>query len=81
MTYTQQQGPNAGAAGDAWEYEVKSIKYDDVPDYKRTMNQMGADGWELVSAAATSRGGNFRYAPGLTTGYDLFFKRRVRGPR
>ncbi len=77
MTYAQHQGTNA----DTWEYDVQLVEYTDVPAFKQTMNTMGSDGWELVTAAPVSRGGTFRYVGGLTTHFEMIFKRpRRRAP-
>lgn len=31
-----------------WEYDIKSIRTDQVDKTKEDLNQMGLDGWELV---------------------------------
>ncbi len=81
MTHTQRPASAPHAPAEAWEYNVQRIEYDTSHVEVDVLNQMGADGWELVSAIPFSRGGTFRYVGGMTTQVEMIFKRRVhRGP-
>jgi len=63
-----------GEGGDAWEYLVED---GDVASdrLERRCNELGWQGWELVSVASVSR--LALSAGGRTTGTRLFFKRRL----
>ena len=63
-----------GEVGDAWEYLVED---GDVASdrLERRCNELGWQGWELVSVVPVSR--LAFSAGGRTTGTRLFFKRRL----
>ncbi len=48
-----------------------------MKEYERTMNTMGADGWELVAVYPLSLAGRIRSADGNTTDVQVIWKRRV----
>ncbi len=65
-----------------WEYCFQTVKCEDLPEFMaRTVNEMGRQGWEMLNIVPASRktGAWIGYwSPGLTTMYELFFKRRLR---
>ncbi len=77
MTLTQAPPSDAAAPVEQWEYHEEVIDYKDLPAFITHMNVMGREGWELFMCAPISRGGGFRYAPGLTSHYQTIIKRRV----
>jgi len=54
-----------------WEYKVVSLKNaDSEADWEKALNELGADGWEVVGAPALPvqspvAGGGFRERPGV----------------
>ena len=53
-------------------YDTKSIMGGKVdPDFEHTLNQFGADGWELVSSVSTNQGNGF------TKSIVSIFKRKL----
>ncbi|MEM6797866.1 MAG: DUF4177 domain-containing protein [Acidobacteriota bacterium] len=59
---------------DQWEYKIVNIRSEGYrlnPDAHDHMNQLGSEGWELVSVTAV----NFR--SGATENISLVFKRPV----
>jgi len=65
MTHTQQ---TTNAATDLWEYRVERMDYDRAAAEERTLNEMGAQGWELVNALGFSRATLVGFQGGVTTG-------------
>lgn len=49
------QPPRAVPA--AWEYKFVAITYGGVPIDEKALNDLGADGWEVVESVAAVRGG------------------------
>jgi hypothetical protein len=45
VAWTTAQGQSSSPARQAWEYKI----IDDQANMTRVMNQLGADGWELVT--------------------------------
>lgn len=62
------------AVADPWEYLVHTIKMAEVATLSNELNRLGAEGWELVSMAPTTK-------TLVVTGNDLVavFKRPGRG--
>ncbi len=77
MTNTQQQYRPGTPAGGTWQYHTEVILPRTMKEYERTMNQMGADGWELVAAYPLSLKGAVRSPDGNTTDVQVIWKRRV----
>ena len=77
MTYATQQATSAAPTGDVWEYRVERMDYDRAQVEENVLNQMGAQGWELVNALAFSRAKMLGYQGGVTTQVEMIFKRRV----
>jgi len=65
MTHTQQ---TTNAATDLWEYRAAAEE--------RTLNELGAQGWELVNALGFSRATLVGFQGGVTTQVEMIFKRR-----
>ena len=65
------------AGGGAWQYHTEVILPRTMKEYERTMNAMGADGWELVAAYPLSLKGAVRSPDGNTTDVQVIWKRRV----
>jgi len=77
MANTQQQYRPGTPAGGAWQYHTEVIPPREMKEYERTMNTMGADGWELVAVYPLSLAGRIRSADGNTTDVQVIWKRRV----
>jgi len=65
------------AGGGTWQYHTEVILPRTMKEYERTMNAMGADGWELVAAYPLSLKGAVRSPDGNTTDVQVIWKRRV----
>ncbi len=65
-----------------WEYCFQTVMCEDLAAFMgRTVAEMGQQGWEMLNVVPVSRktGAWIGYwSPGLTTRYELFFKRRIR---
>ncbi len=73
---TQQPRSDTPAAG-TWQYHSDVVPPREMKQYERTMNTMGADGWELVAAYPLSLRGAIRSADGNTTDVQVIWKRRM----
>jgi len=78
MTSTHTTPVTDDAPVERWEYRDEVVEYKDLPTFIAHMNVMGREGWDLFMCAPISRGGSFRYAPGLTSHYQIIIKRRLR---
>jgi len=82
MTHTHEQATAAAVpAIEQWEYCMQTIPRDDMPGFmNHAVNEMGRQGWEMLTAAPVSRPTRAwgYYAGGVTTQFELLFKRRLR---
>ncbi len=81
MTHTHGQGNSAAApAIERWEYCMQTVMYEDFPTFmEHTVNEMGRQGWEMITAAPISRPNKMigSYVGGYTTRFEVLFKRRL----
>ncbi len=81
MTQTHQQPSSANnPAIEQWEYCFQTVKYEDLAAFMAaTVNEMGRQGWEMVTAAPISRPNKMigSYVGGYTTRFEILFKRRL----
>jgi len=74
---------NVGATAptsEQWEYCLQTVTCDHLTDFMgRVVNDMGRQGWELVTAAPVSRRNKTfdAYVGGYTTRFEMIFKRRL----
>jgi len=64
-----------------WEYCFQTVTYEELPAFMgRTVNEMGRQGWEMITAAPVSRRNKTfeSYVGGFTTRFEMIFKRRLR---
>ncbi len=82
MTQTHEQTNSAGNPSiEQWEYCMQTIPHDDMPGFmNHAVNEMGRQGWEMLTAAPVSRPTRSwgYYTGGVTTQFELIFKRRLR---
>ncbi len=82
MMHTHEQANGAAVpASEQWEYCMQTIKYDDMPMFmNHAVNEMGRQGWEMLTAAPISRPTSMigYFDGGVTTRFELIFKRRLR---
>jgi hypothetical protein len=63
-----------------WEYCLQTVKCEDLADFMgRVVNDMGRQGWEMLTAAPVSRNNTKigYYVGGYTTRFEMIFKRRL----
>ncbi len=82
MTHTHEQATSATTPPiEQWEYCFQTVKCEDLPAFMgRAVNEMGRQGWELITAAPVSRRNKTfdSYEGGYTTRFEMLFKRRLR---
>ncbi len=82
MMHVHEQPDSAATlAIEQWEYCFQTVPCKDLSAFMgRTVNEMGRQGWEMITAAPISRPNkNFdMYEGGFTTRFEILFKRRLR---
>ncbi len=76
MANTQQYRPGTPIR-ETWQFHTELINPREMKAYEARMNQMGADGWDLVSAYPLSMKGMVRSPDGNTTDVQVIWKRRM----
>jgi len=82
MAQTQQRPGLTPQPDGMWQYAVHRIEIGKMEAYARDMNDLGAQGWELVNAAPLSLsralgGPNMFHGEGNTNAMMLIWKRRL----
>ncbi len=81
MAQTQQRPDLTPQPDGVWQYAVHRIEINKMEGYARDMNDLGAQGWELVNSLPLSlnraAGGNSFHEGGNTNAIMLIWKRRV----
>lgn len=67
-----------------WQYAVHKVDMGKLESYARDMNELGVQGWELVSASPLSLsragGGSILHGEGNHNFMVMIYKRRLRKP-
>jgi len=81
MAQAQHRLPLTPQPDGTWQYAVHRVEINNMEGYARDMNDLGAQGWELVNSLPLSvnraAGGSAFHEAGNTNAIMLIWKRRV----